>query len=207
VLAGSRRLDEIIIEGPQGVSILPGASGLTELADLRASGRDRLIQELSAMQQQYDYFIIDNGTGTSRSVRHFASCADTVLLMTTMETTSLADTYAALKVYRSAKIRDVRIVFNRADIKSAKPAIENIKKTAKQFLQCDINVLGCIPEDPLMQQSVATRIPLMLQSPESSAGLAFKQAAQLLNTNNSRITTAQNHPFIKRLYADQLSAA
>ncbi len=207
VLTGSRRLEEIIMEGPAGVSILPGASGLSELADLRSSGRERLIQELTQLEQQYDYFIIDNGTGISRNVRHFACSADTVLLVSSLEATSLADTYAALKVYQAAKLQDVRIVFNRTDIKQAKPAIENIKKTARQFLQYEVNVLGCVPEDTRMQQSVAAREPLLMSCPGSPAGLAITQLAKLLNTKHHRITTREDHPFIKRLYADQHSAA
>jgi len=207
VLSGSRRLEEILLDGPQGVSILPGASGLTDLADLQSSGRERLIEELAQLEQQYDYFIIDTGTGISRSVRHFASCADTVLLMTTMETTALADTYAALKVYRSANLHDVRLIFNRTEAKAAKPAIENMKKTTKQFLQSDVNVIGCIAEDSRMQQSVSSRIPLMLQAPESPASLAITRIARILNTNDFRITSREDPPFIKRLYADQLSAA
>ncbi len=207
VLTGARRLEEIILNGPAGISILPGASGLSELADLRSSGRERIIQELTQLEQKYDYFIIDNGTGISRNVRHFAASADTVLLLSSLEATSLADTYAALKVYRAADLQDVRIVFNRADIKTARPAIENIRKTARQFLQCDVNVLGCIPEDLNMQQSVSTREPLLLNAPHSPAGLAITQLARLLNSNTNQITTREEHPFIKRLYADQYSAA
>lgn len=207
VLTGARQLNEIILDGPQGISILPGASGLIELTDLRSSGRDRLIQELARLEQQYDYFIIDNGAGISRNVQHFSGSADTVLLMTTMETTALADTYAALKVYRAADLQDVRVVFNRADTKSAKTAIENMKKTAKQFLQCDVNVMGCIPEDPQMQQSVSSRTPLLLRTPESSAGVAITQLARILNSQSPRITTREDYLFIKRLYAGQLSAA
>ncbi len=207
VLTGSRRLEEIILKGPAGVSILPGASGLSELADLRSSGRERLIQELTQLEQQYDYFIIDNGTGISRNVRHFACSADTVLLVSSLEATSLADTYAALKVYQAADLQDVRIIFNRTEIKQAKPAIENIKKTARQFLQCEVNIMGCIPEDPRMQQSVSTREPLLMNKSDSPAGLAITQLAKLLSTKQNRITTREDHPFIKRLYADQHSAA
>ncbi len=207
VLSGSRRLEEIILQGPAGVSILPGASGLSELADLRSAGRERLIQELTQLEQQYDYFLIDNGTGISRNVRHFACSADTVLLVSSLEATSLADTYAALKIYRAASLQDIRIIFNRAEIKQAKPAIENLKKTARQFLQCDVNILGCVPEDARMQASVTARKPLLLSDPNSAASLAIGQLARLLDTRQNRITSREERPFIKRLYADQHSAA
>ncbi len=207
VLSGARRLEEIILKGPAGISILPGASGLSELADLRASGRERLIQELTQLEQQYDYFLIDNGTGISRNVRHFACSADTVLLVSSLEATSLADTYAALKIYQAARLQDVRIIFNRAEIRQAKPAIDNLKKTARQFLQCEAHVMGCIPEDTRMQQSVSAREPLLISHPDSPAALAITQLAKMLNAKHHRITSGENHPFVKRLYADQHSAA
>ncbi len=207
VLTRSRSLREVMLQGPEGISIIPGASGLAELADLPPSGRETLLEELARLDREYDYLIVDCGSGIHRGVRQFAASADTVLLVSTLEATSLADTYAALKIYHSAGIPDVRLVFNQADTQQAQRAILNIRKTARQFLQTDVAVMGCIPSDPLLAASVSRRTPFLTHFADSSTGQAIRHLARLLNEQRVELSPRNNFPFIQRLQADSLSAA
>ena len=43
VLSGERTLEEVILESPQGVQVVPGASGVAELANLSAAGHLSLV--------------------------------------------------------------------------------------------------------------------------------------------------------------------
>ena len=46
VIAGTKRIGEIIINGPGGLLIVPGASGIAHLADLSDGERMRLVRDL-----------------------------------------------------------------------------------------------------------------------------------------------------------------
>ena len=54
VLNGDKRLDEIIIDGPGGVKILPASSGVQELAELTTNQKMQLLSELETITGEID---------------------------------------------------------------------------------------------------------------------------------------------------------
>ncbi|MCG6158439.1 MinD/ParA family protein [Rubinisphaera sp. ICM_H10] len=207
VLNNSRSLREIMLPGPAGISILPGASGLVDLADSPSGERERLLKELNQLDQEFDFLILDCGSGVHRSTRQFAAGADTVLLVSTLEITSLADTYAALKVYHASELPDIRLLFNRCDTREAQQAITNLKKTSRQFLNADVNVLGCVPEDESIRRSIATRRPAMVQDAQTAACQAIQQLGRLLAVTHQNTLASAVEPIGKRLLAEKQAAA
>ena len=91
-------LEQVIIKGVGGVDILPGASGLEELANLDLGHLELLQHHFYNLEEQYDFMIIDTGAGIGANVIRFASRADQVVLVMSPEPTSLADAYAMVKV-------------------------------------------------------------------------------------------------------------
>jgi flagellar biosynthesis protein FlhG len=59
VLSGERTLEEIILESPHGIQVVPGASGVAELANLSAAGHLGLVQAFSALSNRVDTLIVD----------------------------------------------------------------------------------------------------------------------------------------------------
>ncbi|HCS51076.1 P-loop NTPase [Rubinisphaera sp.] len=207
VLSGSRSLSEIMLDGPAGISILPGASGLVELADTAQGDRSQLLQQLAELDDDFDFLILDCGTGIHHGTRQFAISADTVLLLSTLETTSLADTYAALKIYHSSQLADVRVVLNRCAVRDAQQVITNLKKTSRQFLQTDVQILGCVPDDETIRRSIATRKPAMMMDAQSPACEAISQIGRLMATQSNTYLPAAVQPFVTRLFPKPIAAA
>src|SRR5688500_14425559 len=54
VLSGERTLEEIILDSPHGIQVVPGASGVAELANLSAAGHLKLVQGFSAIATRLD---------------------------------------------------------------------------------------------------------------------------------------------------------
>lgn len=71
VLTGAKSLGEVILKGPAGINVLPGASGLLEVG-----ASSDLAEQVTALETAYDALIIDAGTGLTESARRFASVAD-----------------------------------------------------------------------------------------------------------------------------------
>ena len=46
VLSRQRRLDEVLVEGPHGIKVIPGGSGMQELANLSDNRREELLATL-----------------------------------------------------------------------------------------------------------------------------------------------------------------
>jgi len=81
VVSGERTIDDISIKGPCGVRFLPGASGLSGLADLSEFERQSLIAQLHKLEINTDIVVLDCAAGLSRNVVSFALAADRVLVV------------------------------------------------------------------------------------------------------------------------------
>src|SRR5207244_7692775 len=59
VLSGQRTLSEVVIEVEEGLRLIPGGSGIEELANLSQGEHGRLVTELQALEAEADCMIID----------------------------------------------------------------------------------------------------------------------------------------------------
>ena len=184
VLTRQRRLDEVILEGPAGVRIVPGASGLSELADLNDAQRENMIERLGGIDGMADIVILDTGAGISANVLQFVIAAGDVLIVTTPEPTAITDAYALIKVVSSRMVRGeppmrLRLVVNQTmNDSEARETATNIVTVAKRFLDVDVEALGGIPADPAVLRAVRAQGPFTLLTPRAPASLAIERLAQ-----------------------------
>ena len=82
VVMGRMRLKDVVVSA-DGVRVVPGASGLRELANLNETARDELIRSLQTLEEDSDLVIIDTGAGISRNVIRVAASADEILVVST----------------------------------------------------------------------------------------------------------------------------
>ena len=83
LIRGEKELKEIIVEGPEGLRIIPGSSGLVDLANLSEWQYSRLIHAFNRLDRECDLLILDTGAGIAANVTNFLVAADTVLVVTT----------------------------------------------------------------------------------------------------------------------------
>lgn len=193
VLTRQRRLEEVVLEGPAGVRIVPGASGLSELADLSDAQRDDLMARLGGIDGMADIVILDTGAGISANVLQFVVAAGDVLVVTTPEPTAITDAYALIKVVSSriAQARGeapmrMRLVVNQTmNDAEARETATNIVTVAKRFLDVDIEALGGIPADPAVLRAVRAQGPFTLLTPRAPASQAVERLAMRILGDSS----------------------
>ena len=83
MLTGRKNLEEIIHIGPEGLGIICGVCGFQELANLSEFQRQRVLRELSKLQNDTNTIVIDTAAGISKMVVDFCLAADQVLVVTT----------------------------------------------------------------------------------------------------------------------------
>jgi len=71
VISGQAELEDVLVEFQAGLRVLPGASGITRLADLTGFGQERLTQRLEKLEDLAELILIDTGAGISRQVVDF----------------------------------------------------------------------------------------------------------------------------------------
>ena len=101
----------------ENVEILPGGSGLKDLADLDDTELTGVIDSLELLEDRADIVVLDTGAGIHKGVLAFALAADTTILVTTPEPTSVRDAYGVLKSLEGAppKGKELLLVVNMAN--------------------------------------------------------------------------------------------
>lgn len=180
VVSGARTVSEIVLEGPAGIHVVPGASGLLDLADVSPADQREIFAELEELERRHDYIVLDTGTGIHQTVRQFVAAAETVLVVTTPEPTAIADAYATLKVLATGPAAvQPQILVNQADSpEQAREIIERVQQTARTFLHVTVASAGYIPRDPAVPQAVIDRVPFLARNARSPAAQAIERLAR-----------------------------
>src|SRR5262249_44083907 len=171
-----------ILNGPAGIHVVPGASGLLDAADCSPVAQREILTQLNELERQHDFLIIDTGTGIHRTVRQFVMSAQTVLIVTTPEPTAIADAYATLKALTAGSgLLQPHLLVNQADSPDqAREIIARVQQTARTFLHLTVSSAGHIPRDPAVVQAVVHRKPFAAESTRTPAALAIEQLARRL---------------------------
>ncbi len=179
LIRGEATLNEVLLDGPLGVRILPAASGIPELSSLDPASRRRLIAALAEGSRSVDDLIVDTGAGLGETTLSLQLAAGRVLLVTTPEPTSLVDAYASLKVLWAADpVKPVDVVVNATDSEEeALRAYEQIAKAARHFLGREPGWLGAVYTDPKLPEAVRRQKSLVELFPDSRAGRCYEQLA------------------------------
>lgn len=182
LLKGEKSLDEITMTGPAGVQLIPGGSGLAELANLNEWQFGRLLDSLMPVEQQADLLLIDTGAGLSRNVTNFFLAADEVLLVTTPEPPAILDAYGILKTLAERRERlPVNIVVNRAgSAREAEGVAKRLADTAERYLGFRPHYVGAVAEDPHAVEAVKRQTLLISHNAVSPAARNLRDIARQL---------------------------
>src|SRR5690606_23597397 len=98
LVRGDAHIDEVLVQGPQNVWLLPGASGQYDLANLTDVQRQDFFTAVDTLEDRFDVVVVDTGAGVGSNAIGFASAAKEIIVVVTPEPTSVADAYGMLKV-------------------------------------------------------------------------------------------------------------
>lgn len=179
VLERRKTMKEVITEGPAGVKLIAGGSGINEIMQLDIGEIEYLLKEFKSLQNECDFILIDTGAGLSKTVLSFVNAADEVIIITTPEPTSLTDAYAmikALNIFNSEV--DLKVIINRVNnAKEAEEVFSKLEKATNKFLDFNINELGYLYESKIIPESVKNQIPFMEYNPTSQVSKKINSIA------------------------------
>jgi flagellar biosynthesis protein FlhG len=183
LLTGQKRLEDILVQGPEGMVILPAGSGIPELADLNEGQKLFLLNEMDQLSQRIDLLLIDTGAGISANVLYFNLAAQESIIIITPEPTSLTDAYALIKVLATRHQKKHFIVLANAVTSEpeAKEIFKKISLVADRFLgSVSLDYLGFVPQDQHVLQAVRKQKAVLDLFPHSPAGKSFMALSQRL---------------------------
>ncbi len=182
VLRGECTLDEVIMEAPLRLHVIPGASGVQRCMDMGVAGSLDLLKRLAALERRYDYILIDTAAGLQPVVLHMIASAAMACVVVTPDPTSLTDAFSLIKVLqRRGYRRTPSVLVNMAHGASqAQSVFQRFAAALQRHLGVRPHYLGAIWRDETLRQSVITQRPVALMAESDPSYRQFRSLADMV---------------------------
>lgn len=187
VLHDGGAIQDCIVNGPEGVDLVSGGSGVAELTTLDSSHKWTLLEALEPLADHYDTLLIDTGAGIGSNVQFFAGAAQDVLVVVGPEPTSLTDAYSTIKVLANrCGLRRVLVCVNNVTTKAAaRDVFRQIYTVTSRFLTVVVEFAGWVPHDTHVEQAVMTQAPFAITHPMAPASQRVAALAEAILRRDS----------------------
>ncbi|MEO1233388.1 MAG: P-loop NTPase [Myxococcota bacterium] len=170
---------ESLTDGPEGVQILAGCSGVRSLADLDYEKLSSLSPGFDQLERNFDFVVLDNAAGLSSGVLSVSAAADETMLVFTPDPSSMMDAYASAKLLFQMKPgASVSCVVNNVKHEAeAKNLFKKLHTIVRDFLQERVTYAGCIRRDEAVVRATRRRRPVTVAEKRSLAARDFGELA------------------------------
>jgi len=200
-LEGSTEINDVINVTADGLHFISGGSGLDKIMDWSDDNFKRLLLAFEHLQKEYDFILFDMGAGATQSAIELIIAVDEVIVITTIEPTSLTDAYSMMKFIC---LRDTEKIFHILSNRVSKDnkgneAADRLQFAMQKFLKKETNVLGFLPEDPVVQKAVLVQKPYLLLYPNAAVSKKMMLIANTFVHNNREEVQGKGISFLGKL--------
>ena len=181
---------EAVYEHSSGIKIIPSSLSVKELKKLKPEKIKDFSKQLKNLGE---YIIMDGAAGLGNEAKCVMQSADELILVTNPEMPAITDALKTIKVAEELKIPIKGIIITRVRKNKSEMQPEAVREMLETV------ILGMVPEDISIQESLSLRDAVVHTHPTSHAARAYKEiAASLLNVYyNSKKDRAS---FLKRIF-------
>ncbi len=178
---GSRQLNEIVVQGPAKLKIVPSSSGIARMANLSLAEHAGIIHAFSELSQDIDMLVVDVAAGVSAGVISFICASQKIIVVVCDEPTSITDAYALIKVLRrDYGLSQFHVVANMVqDVREGQLLYQKLAKVCERFLDVTLHLMGSVPYDPHLRRAVKLQSAVVETFPGSPSARAFKALAMV----------------------------
>ncbi|MGM5481932.1 MAG: AAA family ATPase [Nanobdellota archaeon] len=167
-LRGEHHIKESIYRHPSGLKIIPGHVSYSEARNVK---RHNLMNILLDLVNLSEVVFIDTTPGMGKDTRIILKSVDYVLVITTPDLCSVSNSIKMIKLAKEYNKEVLGLIVNRTTGKDYELSTNNIETMT------GTNVIGVIPEDPAISESMYNKNPILITHPESHATGGFKRLA------------------------------
>ena len=182
LLSGEKTLQELLVPAAPGVQLVPGASGLRDMAALDMSQVATIIHAFDGLQESVDYLVVDVAAGISPSVLTFMAACQRRIVVLQDQPAAIADAYGLIKVMtQDQDLEEIYLVANavQGDAHGQQLA-QFVNDVTLKFLGRTVKYLGCVGADDIVQQAQRKYRSVIDFAPSSRAASDLRRLAQAL---------------------------
>jgi flagellar biosynthesis protein FlhG len=184
VITGEKAIDEILIEGPGKMKILPASSGIQELTHLTKEQKLQILSQLDLLIDSVDILFIDTAAGISSNVMDFNATAQEVVVVVSPEPTSITDAYALMKVlslkYSGKACKLVVNMVSRPE--EGREVFRQLQLVTDRFLDINIEYLGYVLFDGKVTKGVKSQKIVSELYPDTLASRCFTDISRKISS-------------------------
>lgn len=181
---------EAVYEHHSGMKIMPSSLSIKELKKIKPERIKLYKQDFLNLA---DVVILDSAAGLGKEAISAFDVADELIIVTNPEMPAITDALKAIKVAQEMKKTITGAIITRVRRNSS----ELTPETVKDMLE--IPILGSIPEDILMQNSLRKKDAIIHTYPKSRPSRAYKEIAARIVGEDYDSDKDRPH-FIRRIF-------
>jgi flagellar biosynthesis protein FlhG len=183
VLSGEVDLDSTVLDGPNGIQIVPASSGSFSMTDLRAAEQAGIIGSFGALSRQPDVLIVDTAAGIAPGVARFVQASQYAVVVVCDEPASLTDAYALIKVFsQHYGVSRFHVLTNQSPSAAAGRALfGKLCRVTDAYLDVVLRHIGDVPRDGYLVKAVQEQRAVVEAYPASPSGSAFRRVAAAIH--------------------------
>ena len=184
VISGKKKIDEVLVEGPGKMKILPASSGIQELTHLTKDQKIMIFKQLDPLIDSVDVLFIDTAAGISSNVMDFNATAQEVVVVVSPEPTSITDAYALMKVlslrYSGKTCKLIVNMVSRPE--EGREVFRQLQLVTDRFLDISIEYMGYILFDGKVTKGVKCQKIVSELYPDTPASRCFTDISRKISS-------------------------
>ena len=179
VIRATCTLEEALLPGPRGITILCAANGARAVPGMRRVEQERLIAGFGCLDGRFDVVLVDTPCAQADRTGLFTHAVQDTIVVSSLAGHAITASYALIKRLRGgASGRRFYLLLNRvACERNARVVIDNLKTAAQCYLATPLEYLGCVPNDRSMRQAVSGLQPVVEAYPGAPAAAGYRRIA------------------------------
>jgi septum site-determining protein MinD len=168
VLKGEFNMSQAVHIHKYGLHVIPG---LVADEGISSKGmRDGIMQ----LAPQYNWILIDTTPSLDENLRSIVAFSDEILVVSSPDFPSITASMKAIRMAGEIGVPVKGIVLNKVHNKAYELDVKEIEETL------NVPVLGIIPDDQMVYESLSQRRPVVIYSPASPAAKKLRKLAEKL---------------------------
>ncbi|MFH1317206.1 MAG: cell division ATPase MinD [Candidatus Woesearchaeota archaeon] len=171
VLKGNKSIREVVYMHPSGLKVVPNSINIEDLKDVEIKNLSKSLKELDGLTE---IVIIDAAPGLHEEAVEAIRAADEIIIVTTPDLIAVTDALKTIQIAKKVGVKVIGIIVNRFEGHPSDMKPRNIE------LMLETKIIGIIPEDKNIKESLRLKHPVTYSHPESQSSINFKKIAAFL---------------------------